>query len=141
MRNISEYLEEIIVKKIEISNCDPITLAKYGKILLYIGDASDSYRLLSEAVRLLPNLVLPWYYLGKIEHDKGNLGEATIYFKRFLYLKGMSMYRLHAYTDDIYNISAKVYEDEVENNEMYNRYYMLFNKRYNLQTIIMDKYI
>jgi tetratricopeptide (TPR) repeat protein len=61
---------------------NPIILAKYGKLLLSLGDTLYAQKYLQSAVSILPNLSRPWYYLSIIAYHNGAKSEADNYAKR-----------------------------------------------------------
>jgi tetratricopeptide (TPR) repeat protein len=62
----TEYITKNIQYDISSMPDDPILLAKYGKLHYCLGNFSLAKRYLSQAVKTLPNLELPWYYLQMI---------------------------------------------------------------------------
>jgi tetratricopeptide (TPR) repeat protein len=46
--------------------------AKRGKLLLSLGEIDQAYETVMHVTQIHPNLNRPWYYLGVIEHGKGN---------------------------------------------------------------------
>jgi tetratricopeptide (TPR) repeat protein len=63
-------------------NAEPIMLAKYGKLLLNLGDTIRAKEYLTRSVSILPNLSRPWCYLGIIAYQQGD----TINMKRYIKL-------------------------------------------------------
>ncbi|MFR8838490.1 O-antigen ligase family protein [Bacteroides nordii] len=61
------------------STKDPILYAKYGKLLLMIGDTLLAKKILESSIGILPNLIEPRYNLSIIEHYRGNEKMATLY--------------------------------------------------------------
>ena len=74
----------------------PIIEAKYGKILLVLGQTESAYASLSHAVQILPNLSRPWYYLGDIEYRKGNFEAMLAYYNKAIFLSPYDHLPLYA---------------------------------------------
>ena len=68
------------------SDADPIELAKNGKIYYLYGEQNRSFILLYEAVKQLPNLSYPWYYLGMIALNQGDTVRSGACFRRAAFL-------------------------------------------------------
>lgn len=77
---VSNRLYEIVMRCDFQSECNPIILAKYGKILFFLKYPDEAYLFLRKAINLLPNLRMPWYYLGMLEEYQGNKQKATEYY-------------------------------------------------------------
>lgn len=67
-------------------NTDPIKLAKYGEIYYFYGEQDYSFLLLSEALKQLPNLSYPWYYLGMIFLNRSDTVQGRVCFMRAAFL-------------------------------------------------------
>lgn len=65
---------------------NPVKIAKNGKINYLYGDQNHSLSLLSEAVKQLPNLSNPWYYLGTIAFNQGDTVRSKLCFRRAAFL-------------------------------------------------------
>jgi O-antigen ligase/Tfp pilus assembly protein PilF len=70
---------------------DPIFLAKSGKLFLSFGLEKEAKEYLESAIRLLPNLIYPHYYLSKIEMSQNNPVKSQIYLKQFVILYSASL--------------------------------------------------
>ena len=61
---------------------DPIVASKMGIIAYALGEREKAERLMMEAVNNLPSLNRPWYYLGLISEEKGDMKTALMHFKK-----------------------------------------------------------
>lgn len=84
----NRLLSDISSKENSELKTNPITLAKIGKILFLLGKNASSEKYLKKVVRILPNLIMPWYHLGQIEAAKGNTEQANQYYINSLSLMG-----------------------------------------------------
>ena len=58
---------------------NPILLAKYGKIWYIWNNDVYAKNFLQQAITLLPNLEMPWFYLLEIAKHEGNKDEIEVY--------------------------------------------------------------
>lgn len=65
---------------------DPIKLARYGSIAIYLKETPLAKRYIEKSLELLPNLVYAWYNLSVIEKEQGNIRQAQLYKERFIVL-------------------------------------------------------
>ncbi|BEG63324.1 hypothetical protein Cfast33896_22790 [Coprobacter fastidiosus] len=77
-------------------------MAKYGKIFLCIGDTVSAKEYLDKSIKILPNLVYPWYYLAEIEYCRGHEHQGDFYMRRFSLLGGRSTEIEHIYQKNEY---------------------------------------
>jgi O-antigen ligase len=84
----NKLLQDISFEK---SGEDPILLAKSGKLFLSFGMEKEAKECLEKAIRLLPNLIYPHYYLSKIEMKQNNPVKSQIYLKQFVFLYSASL--------------------------------------------------
>ncbi|MDR0507250.1 MAG: O-antigen ligase family protein, partial [Dysgonamonadaceae bacterium] len=98
----SSYLQDILMKDkllseslkndllhtalIEKTVSDPVLLAKSAKILLSFGFEKEAKSYLEKAIKQLPNLIYPYYYLCMIETKQHNSEQSMIYLKKFVFL-------------------------------------------------------
>lgn len=105
----SELLTMIYNKleELQSSHYSSIIDAKSGKLLLSSGKSDQAYERLSHVTQIHPNLSRPWFYLGLIEHKKGNFDVMHNYYKKSLFLSSdyMPLYALACYYKEIGDIS------------------------------------
>ena len=112
---------------------EPIMLANYAKIALALQDTVQAEKLYRKVVDILPNLIYPWYYLGVIEWNRGNVGEATKYLRCFMRLAYGPFFSLEEM--DEYITSGKVFA-QVNNRSFFStRYLNKFSVWYRSNTI------
>jgi tetratricopeptide (TPR) repeat protein len=80
-----------IVKKLKddllcIDRKDPVLSAKYGKILLCLGDTLSAKSFLLSAVSQLPSLTKPWYYMSCIAYAENNIQEGDMFLRKAQFL-------------------------------------------------------
>lgn len=92
-KNLLKQDQQIIFAvQIQLKECvnkatnEPIMLANHAKIALALQDTIQAEKLYHKVTNILPNLIYPWYYLGVIEWNRGNIDGATKYFKYFMRL-------------------------------------------------------
>lgn len=100
---------------------EPIMLANYAKIALALQDTVQAEKLYRKVVDILPNLIYPWYYLGVIEWNRGNVGEATKYLRCFMRLAYGPFFSLEKM--DEYITSGKVFA-QVNNRSFFSTRYL-----------------
>lgn len=87
---VKKNVIDFLIKGADRDSEDPIYLAKYGKIFLCIGDTVSAKEYLDKSIKILPNLVYPWYYLAEIEYCRGHEHQGDFYMRRFSLLGGRS---------------------------------------------------
>ena len=84
------FATDIVEKlKVRIRQCeenDPIKLARYGSIAIYLEEIPLAKKYIEKSLELLPSLVYAWYNLSVIEKKQGNFEKAQLYKKRFVVL-------------------------------------------------------
>jgi O-antigen ligase/Flp pilus assembly protein TadD len=90
---LNDSLKGHLLRDISFENAgdDPVALAKSGKILLSFGKEKEAKEYLEKAIRLLPNLIYPHYYLSKINQNQNNPMQSVIYMKQFVFLYSRSL--------------------------------------------------
>lgn len=74
-----KYVTQFIKNTISTKPTNPILLAKYGKIWYLWGNYAYAKKFLLEAITLLPNLEMPWYYLLEIAKRERNKKDIDTY--------------------------------------------------------------
>lgn len=82
-----------IVEKLKdrIRQCeknDPMKLARYGSIAIYLEEIPLAKEYIEGSLELLPSLVYAWYNLSVIEKKRGDFEKAQLYKERFIVLAG-----------------------------------------------------
>ncbi len=95
------------------NSSDPIIQAKYGKILLSLGDTVKAQHILEDVVTQMPGLSRPWCYLGLIYRNQGKVKTGTTYIKRALALDPGDAFITHCLSDNPTNIHSCVKMDNM----------------------------
>lgn len=82
----SDILENLKNRIRQCEENDPIKLARYGSIAIYLEEIPLAKKYIEKSLELLPSLVYAWYNLSIIEKKQGNLEKAQLYKERFIVL-------------------------------------------------------
>ncbi len=110
---------------------DPVEYARKGKILLVLGDTTASERYLNRALDMLPNISLPWCYLGVIASERGDTAVGRQYFMKSYTLnqyEPLTLTAMNKYLDANEDMSRYAVSDPYS--FIYNRYTVKFNDWY-----------
>lgn len=135
-KKITDELLLNLNKHKEITN--PIILAKRGAVLFLLEQYTMSEVMLKKVVQILPNLLMPWYYLGQIETKKGNVEEAKKYYLCSMVLDGYNVRH-----EDImhYIHSGDMHRDIKKASSLYSNYRNKFLNWYKIEPLIIDNYL
>jgi len=110
---------------------DPVEYARKGKILLVLGDTVASHRYLNRALDMLPNISLPWCYLGVIACERGDTAVGRQYLMKSYTLnqyEPLTIAAMNKYLDANEDMSRYAVSDPYS--FLYNRYAVKFNDWY-----------
>ena len=129
-RVFSHVRSELLCDTADVYN-DPVEYARKGKILLVLGDTVASEYYLNRALYMLPNISLPWCYLGVIACERGDTILGRQYFTKSYTLNRHELLTLHSmnkYLDENIDISHYIMSDPYS--FMYSRYATKFSDWY-----------
>ncbi len=110
---------------------DPVEYARKGKILLALGDTIASERYLNRALDMLPNISLPWCYLGVIACERGDTVAGRQYLTKSYTLnqyEPITLISMNKYLDENIDMSHYIISDPYS--FMYGRYTTKFSDWY-----------
>jgi tetratricopeptide (TPR) repeat protein len=95
---------------------DPVSSARYGRLLLCLKDTLSAKSFLQSSVAKLPNLSMPWYHLACIAYKENNSSEGDLYHKKAM------LFQINTYPSK-----------EPSNDRTHNYPYKFFSKEYLLK--------
>ncbi len=133
-------IKDKILIKISYIDDDPIKLARKGKILMVLGDTISAKACLEKSVSNLPNLILPYCYLGIIYCENGDIASGREYFEKAMVLSSSERltYRcLNKYCNESYDDV----DDWSDYSFLFERYGIKFYNWYKTDNLMFDYFM